>query len=166
MSHRVPCCGFLFREKPRKRKIIKELLPENLSIENIKKLKEGLDVLDENGISLYKNEDYTKPSPNCKSYAYCSDTIFKPELAVQLKQVDLLYHEATYLHDLHQQAADRFHSTARQAAKIAKSADVGKLLIGHFSSRYKDVLPLLEEAKVVFKNTELAMEGEIFRIAE
>jgi ribonuclease Z len=159
LIHRVPCCGFLFREKPQKRKIIKETMPSDLTIEQIRLLKIGEDILFENGEIKYKNEEYTIPTSKTKSYAFCSDTLYyKPTIDI-IKNVDLLYHEATFLHDLLPRATQTCHSTAKQAGKMAKKANVGKLIIGHFSSRYKDLEPLLSEAQSVFPNTVLAEDG-------
>jgi ribonuclease Z len=159
LVHRVPCCGFLFQEKPLKHKIIKETMPKDLTIEQIKLLKEGEDILNEDGTVKYKNSHFTKPSGKCRSYAFCSDTLFYEPIIDIVKNVDVLYHEATFLHELESRATQTNHSTARQAGEIAKKAKVGKLIIGHFSSRYKELESLLAEAKGVFKNTILAEEG-------
>ncbi len=95
-----------------------------------------------------------------RSYAYCSDTCYDERIIEFIKGVDLLYHEATFMHDMLQRATETFHSTALQAATIAKKAEVNKLIIGHYSARYKDLQPLLDEAKTIFDNTILAIEGE------
>lgn len=164
LIHRVECCGFLFREKPQKHKIVKETMPSDLSIEQIKILKDGKNVMNEDGSLKYDYRDYTVPSVKCKSYAFCSDTLYSEPIIDIIKNVDLLYHEATFLHDLELRAFQTNHSTAKQAGQIARKANVGKLIIGHFSSRYKDLLPLLEEAQLVFPNTELAEEGINYEI--
>src|SRR5690606_29890150 len=105
----------------------------------------------------------TDPDP-CRSYAYCSDTIFDPEIVPYVQGVTMLYHESTYMKNNEERASLYFHSTAEQAATIAKMAKVGQLLIGHFSSRYDDLQPLLEEAREVFMDTELAEEGTKFSL--
>ncbi len=159
LIHRVECCGFLFREKPQKHKIVKETMPKDLTIEQIKALKEGEDILNDNGTIKYVNSAFTTPASKTKSYAFCSDTLFHEPIIDIIKNVDLLYHEATFMDDLVERATLTNHSTAKQAGEIAKRAKVGKLIIGHFSSRYKELEPLLEEAKSVFPNTVLAEEG-------
>jgi ribonuclease Z len=159
LVHRVPCCGFLFREKPHKHKIIKETMPKDLTIEQIKLLKEGVDILNEDGVVKYKNSEFTMPLGKCKSYAFCSDTLYHEPIIEIIKNVDVLYHEATFLHELKTRATQTNHSTAKQAGEIAKRAKVGKLIIGHFSSRYKELDLLLEETKAVFLNTVLGEEG-------
>ena len=127
-------------------------------------LKNGLDVTDDDGHVLYKNEMLTLPPKPSYSYAYCSDTAYTESIVAQLHGVSVLYHEATFIEDDKAKAAETLHSTARQAATIAVQAQAGKLLIGHFSARYRDLLPLLQEAKDVFANTELATEGTCFAI--
>ncbi len=101
-----------------------------------------------------------------RSYAFCSDTIYQEHLADEVKEVDLLYHESTFLHDLVDRAKATFHSTSIEAAMIASKANVDRLLIGHFSARYKDLTPLLDEARSVFRKTELALEGRKFVVHE
>ena len=159
LIHRVPCCGFMFVEKPQKHKIVKETMPKDLTIEQIKLLKEGGDILNEDGTVKYQNSDYTKPAEKCRSYAFCSDTLFHEPIIEIIKNVDLLYHEATFLDELIDRATQTNHSTAKQAGEIAKRANAGKLIIGHFSSRYKELDSILEESKAVFPNTILAEEG-------
>lgn len=164
LIHRVECCGFLFKEKPHKHKIVKKTMPTDLTIKQIKDLKNGKNVMNEDGTIKYDYQDYTIPSSKSKSYAFCSDTLYDESIIDIIKNVDLLYHEATFLHDLELRALQTNHSTAKQAGQIAKKANVGKLLIGHFSSRYKDLLPLLEEVNSEFENSELAQEGMSFEI--
>jgi ribonuclease Z len=166
LSHRIRCSGFLFREKIKPRRIDKAKLPPGLLIQQIAGLKNGHDVVNEEGLVLYTNESLTLEPKKSRSYAYCSDTAFDEGLSFQLKNVDLLYHEATFMNDEESKARDTHHSTARQAATIAKLADAGKLLLGHFSARYKDLSPVLEEAKLIFNNTDLAVEGQDFIIQE
>ncbi|MFN8356535.1 MAG: ribonuclease Z [Spirosomataceae bacterium] len=164
LKHRIPCSGFLFKEQPRQRKLIKELLPTDLTVSQLKSLKNGDDLWDTNGELLYKNEALTKPAGKPKSYAFCSDTAFNEAIVPQIYQVDLLYHEATFASDMTDWAQRTLHSTATQAALIAQKAQVGQLMIGHFSSRYRDVSSLLTEAKSVFLNTLLAEEGITYPI--
>jgi ribonuclease Z len=162
--HRVECWGYIFREKKAPRKILIEKVHSfNIPATFYKRLQHGEDYLQKNG-ELILNEQVTVPNTAAKSYAYCADTIYDKSLAEKVKNVNLLYHESTYLHELHERAALRFHSTARQAACIAKSAQAQRLLIGHFSSKYETLDELLDEAKAVFDNTDLALEGITFRI--
>jgi ribonuclease Z len=164
LIHRVECCGFLFREKPHKHKIVKETMPNDLTIEQIKLLKDGKNVLNGDGSVKYDYRNYTIPSSKSKSYAFCSDTLYHEPIIDIIKNVNFLYHEATFLNDLELRAIQTNHSTAKQAGQIARKANVGKLLIGHFSSRYKDLSPLLEEVRNEFPNAELAEEGMFFEI--
>lgn len=166
MTHKIACTGFLFREKIKPRRIDKSKLPEGLRIQQIANLKRGDDVLDKNGNVLYRNEELTLPPRKSRSYAYCSDTAYQENIIEQIRGVDLLYHEATFGLDEVSKAIETQHSTAAQAAEIAKKAAAQKLLIGHFSARYKDLTPLVEEARSVFNNVELAVEGSIFTIED
>lgn len=125
-----------------------------------------MDVTDDDGNVLYKNEVLTLPPRKSRSYAYCSDTAYSERLIDKIRNVDLLFHEATFTKDELSKANETLHSTAEQAAKIARLSGVQRLVIGHFSARYKDLTPVLEEAKAVFENTHLANEGEIFSIAD
>jgi len=159
LHHGIPCTGFLFQEKPRKRRINKAILPENLSPHQIKRLKEGKDLFDDQGKLLYPNDTLTLPPRKSLSYAYCSDTAYYEPLIDQIREVDLLYHEATFMAAEADRAAQTLHSTTHQAATVASLAGAGQLLIGHFSARYKDLQPLLAEARTVFPRTELAIEG-------
>lgn len=164
LSHRVPTFGFLIKEKPGKKvfnahKFSGDLPPFRI----IKLLKEGQNVILDDG-STMKSEDFTSPPLPPKTYAYCSDTVYDPSIITHFQNADMLYHEATYT-DAHQQKAiENFHSTAKEAAQIATQAKVEKLLIGHFSSRYKDPTILLHEAKAVFSNTLLAEEGNWVKV--
>ena len=164
LNHRVPCTGFLFVEKSRPRKlIIQKVQQKNIPISYYTKLKLGADYIDESGIIIPNNE-LTETPPKARSYAYCSDTMYDPMLKDELKGVDLLYHEATFLHELLERATQTYHCTALQAAQLAKDAEVKRLLIGHFSARYKELDPLLIEAQSIFKETELALEGRKFKV--
>lgn len=164
LDHRVPCAGFLFREKPLKRKLIKDKLVEDMPYDYLRQLKNGQDVLDEAGNLLFRFEEFTLPAPPPRSYAYCSDTRYDERVAGYIKGVDVLYHEATFQEDLAHQAFERFHSTAREAATVARAARAGKLLIGHFSSRYKEVDGFLRDAQSIFPKTEIAQEGKVFLV--
>jgi ribonuclease Z len=166
LSHRIQCTGFLFREKPKKRRINKEVLPDNLSLQQIIRLKNGQDVYNQQGILLYKNQDLTLNPKRSRSYAYCSDTRYQECIVPQIQGVDILYHESTFLDREAERATETFHSTAAQAASIASQAGVHKLVLGHFSSRYKDLTPFLEEARHVFAQSYLAIEGEEFVVEE
>lgn len=164
LSHRIPCTGFLFREKPKLRKLIREqLIHFNIPVHAYSDLKNGIDYVDEKG-KVIPNIELTTDPRIPRSYAFCSDTIYDETLVPTLKHIDLLYHESTFLSDKAERAKETFHSTAAQAATIAKMAEVKRLIIGHFSARYKNLYPLLEEAREVFENTTLAVEGDRFTI--
>jgi ribonuclease Z len=166
LTHKIKCSGFLFREKIKPRRIDKSKLPGGLLIQQIANLKKGHDVLDKNGEVLYRNEELTLPPRRSRSYAYCSDTAYNENTVALIKGVDILYHEATFGSDEESKAIETQHSTASQAALIARQADVQKLLIGHFSARYKELAPLLEEARMIFPSVELAIEGTVFSIQD
>lgn len=127
------------------------------------KLQQGFDYANKKG-TIVPNDEVTVPGQKVKSYAYCADTIYDESLAEKVKDVDLLYHETTYLKNLHERAAARFHSTTEQAANIAKKAGAKKLLIGHFSSKYESLDEFLHEASEIFENTELAIQGSCYII--
>jgi ribonuclease Z len=154
------------RSAPSFKIVFKTRLPHGLLIHQVAGLKNGHDIHDESGAVIYTNESLTFEPRKSRSYAYCSDTIFDESLVTHLKSIDLLYHEATFMEDEELKARDTKHSTAKQAAMIAKLAEVDRLLLGHFSARYKDLTPILEEAKSIFINTELAIEGEEFTIQD
>ncbi|MFT7030346.1 MAG: ribonuclease Z [Marinoscillum sp.] len=164
LNHRVPCSGYLFREKPKLRGINKQVVDIKLTPIQANKLRNGEDLLDDEGNLIYKNELATFHPKNPYSYAFCSDTKPIPELAERLKNIDLLYHEATFMDDMSERAASTYHSTAKQAASLAKAANVRQLLLGHFSTRYRDLRPLLKEAQSEFPESYLAEEGKNFVI--
>jgi ribonuclease Z len=166
LSHKIRCSGFLFKEKMKPRRIDKTKLPEGLLLQQVIGLKRGDDVVDENGNVLHRNNDLTLPPRKSRSYAYCSDTEFDRNFIDQIKNVDLLYHEATFVESDESKARETKHSTAKQAATVAQLADVGSLLLGHFSARYRDLVPILEEARTIFPNSRLALEGEEFTIPD
>jgi len=160
----MPCAGFLFKEKQRPRHLIKEMLDfYKIPIKARHGIKMGDDYLTEEG-ELIANAKLTFAASRPRSYAFCTDTAYFPRIVPVIKQVDLLYHEATFLKDDEKRAKSTYHSTAEQAARIAKEAEVGKLLIGHFSARFHDLSSHLNEAKDVFANTELAEDGNVFSI--
>ncbi len=164
LNHRIPCTGFIFREKERLRKINKELT-EDLKIpqQYYDLLKKGIDFIDEKGVK-HKAKELTLAPDVPKAYAYCSDTVADGSYNLDLQNIDTLYHESTFMHDMLDRAKETFHTTSFEAAQIAKKALVKKLLIGHFSARYRDLAPMLLEAREVFPETYLAQEGETFLI--
>lgn len=165
LKHAVPCHGFLFREKLRRRRMRKNAITNYLlDIEQIKMAKEGLDIVLKNG-TIISNDLLTIAPPHPRSYAFVTDTAFYPEIVNYFKGADLLYHEATFESSFAARANQTFHSTAAQAGEIASMANVKKLIIGHYSVRYKDLNILLQEAESVFKPTELALEGKKITLA-
>lgn len=158
MKHKIPCVGFLFQEKPKPRRIDKVKLPAGILLQHIALLKTGQDVYTDSGDLLYKNDEYTQPPRPSFSYAYCTDTSYQPELVHAIQQVDWLYHESTFMESEKGKAVETRHSTAREAAQIARDAGVKKLILGHFSARYRELNSLLEEARAVFPASELATE--------
>ncbi len=166
VQHRIACWGFLFKEQPKPRRINKETMPKALTVEEIIALKHGQDISNDDGSVRYANETFTLPPRKSRSYAFCADTRYFEELAEWVQGVDLLYHETTFMDNEEELAEQRYHSTTVQAATIAQKARVSTLLIGHFSSRYRDLTPLLDEAKTVFDNTLLAIEGHDITIEE
>ncbi len=162
LKHRIDCTGFLLTKKKSKRKILADKLPENFPATFYKMLQEGHDVVDEFSGITYINDEYTTEGCPEKRLAYCSDTIYDETIVDYIKNVDLLYHEATFLAEHAERAKLTFHTTAAQAASIAQKANVKRLLIGHFSSRYKTTEDFLTEARAVFSDTTLSQEGENF----
>lgn len=164
LNHRIPCCGFLISEKPKKRHIKPDML-EFYKIPTYArpKLREGEDYVTPEG-EIIANERLTTPPDRSRSYAYCSDTAPCPSIIDKIREVDLLYHEATFANKERGRAQETFHSTAQQAATIARDAEVKNLVIGHFSSRYDDEQLLLDEAREIFPCTTLANENKTFKI--
>ncbi len=163
LQHKIPTNGFLFREKIGDRKLLIEKLEgRNYQLTDLKLLKRNTDILDDDGNPIFAREVTTDPNP-AKSYAFCSDTMYNEAMFDQIRGVDLLYHESTFLHDSLQRAEETKHSTALQAGLTAKEAQVKQLLIGHYSSRYANLTPLLEEAQTAFGNTILAVEGQTYQ---
>ena len=166
LDHRIACTGFLFREKKRLRKIIKERIADlNIPVEYYSAIKKGSDYVSLEG-KLYKNADITLSPEEPKTYAYCSDTLYNESYFAQISNADLLYHESTFLNNMLERAQSTYHTTALQAGEVAIKTHAKKLLIGHFSARYKTLNELLDEARSVFPDTELAVEGRTFIIGE
>ena len=157
LSHRITTFGYRFEEAVGQRRLKMDLVPPYFSIDQLKQLKQGLDV--EINKQSFKFKDLTQAPPLPRSFAYASDTRPFPELNDYLKDVDLLYHEATFDESLKERAHKTYHSTAKQAAIVAFQSNVKTLLIGHFSARYKELDILLNEAKTIFDQTILAQEG-------
>jgi ribonuclease Z len=165
LNHRIACSGYLFEEKPKPIRISRDAIPDQLSHPEIVQLKKGEDILNLDGSLKYKNEDVTLPPNPSYSYAYCSDTKYMPQLAEKIKGVHLIYHESSFTEEMADRAENTFHSTARQAAQVAKDAGANGLLLGHFSSRYNNLDGFSTEAREVFEETELAIEGETFKVS-
>ena len=164
LVHGVPTCGFLFREREGGRHIVRSAIDfYNIPTWALNGIREGDDWTTDDGTVVPNSRLTTPPTPT-RAFAYCSDTAFNPDLVPLLRGVDLLYHEATYADDMQSRAELYKHSTAREAATIARDAGVGRLVIGHFSQRYNDESVLLNEAKQVFEDTILASEGLFLRI--
>jgi ribonuclease Z len=165
LDHSISCNGFLFKEKPKPRRILKTREEMNISLSGFAELKKGSDIRDKDG-NLVKNEEVTGPPKRSRSYAYCSDTAYNEDILPFITGVDLLYHESTFLTDMASRAASTKHSTAKQAATIAQKANADTLILGHFSSRYKDIEPIQEEARTVFQNSHLAIEGDTHTVED
>ena len=164
LRHRIPTAGYLFRQKEPALNVKKYVIERyGLTVGQIVQAKRGENVVLESG-EVLSNDAITYRPYGALSYAYCSDTNYSARLARMVEGVDVLYHEATYAADMRKTAKERGHSTTEDAAKVAKMAGAGRLLIGHFSSRYKDLSLLLNEAREVFPATDIAREGETFLI--
>jgi ribonuclease Z len=164
LRHRIPTCGFIFREKELPRKINADQCTHyHVPFERYEAIKNGEDFITSQGLHIPNDELTIDPLPP-KAYAYCSDTIYDTAIVDYIKDIDLLYHESTFLHELAERAMETLHTTALQAARIAKAAHVKKLIIGHFSTRYTNLNLLADEARSVFPATELALEGRTFYI--
>ncbi len=161
LKHRLPCAGYLFREKPTLPHIRRDMIDfYRIPISQINNIKNGASWTDEEG-NLIPNSRLTRPADPPRSYAYCSDTCYQPGLADRLKGVTCLYHESTYADEDEDKAQKYFHSTARQAAMVARDAGVGRLLLGHYSSKYNTEDVLLQQAKEVFAESSLTSEGMV-----
>ena len=164
MKHRIPTCGFLFREQKKLPNLRKEMIEKfDIPISKRQGIKEGDSFTMESG-DVVPNNKLVIPAQEPKTFAYCSDTSYNEGILTQIRNVDLLYHEATYGCDLQELARETMHSTASDAAWLARKASAKKLVIGHFSARYKDLTPLLAEAKTVFANTFVAEDGKTFKV--
>ncbi len=158
LCHRMPCCGFLFAEKPRPNHIIRQMIDfYQVPVYELNRIKNGEDYVTPEGETVPNNR-LTVPAEPPRRYAYCSDTLYMPSIVEQIRGVDLLFHEATFAQEDAARAKETFHTTAAQAAEIAKTAEAKRLLIGHFSARYEDESVLLQEASAVFPDTLLAKE--------
>ena len=159
LDHRIPCCGFLFKEKPGRRHILRDMIDcYEIPISQIDNIKNGKDWTTPDG-DVIENSRLTTPADPTRSYAYCSDTRYMPQLYRLVEGVNLLYHESTYTEECKERAKLYYHSTAQQAATVARDAHVGKLLLGHYSARYDDEEGLLKEARAIFPESYLSNEG-------
>lgn len=164
LCHRMPCCGYLFREKPTLPHIRRDMIDYyEIPISQINNIKNGADWTTPDG-NVIPNERLVEPADPVRSYAYCSDTKYLPKLYKLVEGVSVLYHESTYTAAHQDRAKLYYHSTAEQAAMVARDAHVGKLLLGHYSARYNDEDILLREAKHVFENSYLSKEGLCLKI--
>jgi ribonuclease Z len=164
LKHRIAANGFLFEQKETPRHIIREMIDfYHIPLRQIQEIKNGADFLTTDG-TLIRNEHLTYPGNPARRYAYCSDTAYAREIIPYIENVDVLYHEATFAESELARARETYHSTARQAAEIARAARVKKLVIGHYSSRYSELGTLLKEAVAVFPDTELAVEGKMLSL--
>jgi ribonuclease Z len=163
MNHRIACYGFVFREKQRRFKLKRELLPETLGREELLLLKEGQNVTDSAG-RVWRNEELASPPPVPRTYIYAADTRVLDGIREVAEGCNLLYHEATFTSEMQSRAEATFHSTAAEAAQFAARHHVERLILGHFSSRYQDVSPVLAEAIQYFPHTILAAEGQTYEV--
>lgn len=164
LDHRVYTNGFLFKEKPGERKLdMNAVLNEDIEVAYYRKLKQGFNVENKKG-NLVKNETVTFPPEKPKSYAFCSDTAYNEAIVPLIKNIDVIYHESTFLEQHAHLAPKTKHSTAKEAAKIAQLANAGKLILGHYSTRYDNLNMFKTEAKEYFDNVELADDGKVFNL--
>ena len=164
VKHRIPCCGFVFKEKQLELHLRGDQVEFlKIPIRDRVALKSGADYIWPDG-TIIPNRELTFPPNPVRSYAFCTDTLPRKQIVPIIRKVDLLYHEATFCDDLKDLALKTYHTTARQAAELAVQAGVKKLIIGHFSSRYKNERPLVDEARTVFPNTFAANDGERFEL--
>ena len=163
-THRIECYGFLFEEKEGKRKLLIEKVRKlNIPLSFYTSLQNGLDYITPRGQTIHNDEVTTAPEKG-KKYAFCADTRYDESIIQYISEADMIYHETTYLDNVKDKAFERFHCTTKQAATIAQKAQVKKLLIGHFSSKYSTLEQFETEAREIFPNTELAIEGNSYEI--
>jgi ribonuclease Z len=166
LSHRVPCCGFVFQEKPTAAHIKRDMIDfYEIPLSQINRIKNGEDYITSDG-KVIPNSRLTTPAAPPRKYVYCSDTAFNPNNVQYIKEADLLFHEATFAESEATRAAQTCHTTARQAAEMASLSNAKRLLIGHFSARYTDESILLDEARTLFPPTLLAEEGLVVSVKE
>ncbi|MDR3194479.1 MAG: ribonuclease Z [Tannerella sp.] len=166
LKHRIPTCGYLFAEKPSAPHLLREQTDfYRIPVKELARIKQGADYVTPRG-EVIPNSRLMRPADPPKRYAYCSDTAFAPEIIPWIEGVDCLYHEATFLEADLSRAKETFHSTARQAAEIARRAQVKQLVIGHYSARYESLEPLRAEAEAVFPGTVAGVEGMKLSLTE
>ena len=166
IDHRISTCGFRFEEKPALPNLLPDKIKEyQIPIRDRHRLKEGGDYITSDG-RIISHSELTKNKHRARTFAFCSDTRYNESYIESVRNVDLLYHEATFANDNKDLAQTTYHSTGEAAARVAQKADVGKLIIGHFSARYKDHTIILKEAQAIFTNTEAITEGQIFLVEE
>ena len=164
LKHRIPTCGYLFAEKPKEAHIIREMTDfYQVPVRCMKDIKQGQDYVTPEG-EVVPNPRLTRPAAPPKRYAFCSDTAYNRSIIPIIEGVDFLYHEATFAECDLARAKETFHSTARQAAEIARDAQVKHLIIGHYSARYEDLTPLLREARAVFPHTIMGKEEMVIPV--
>jgi ribonuclease Z len=166
LDHRIPTCGFRFEEKPQLPNLISAKIEEyQIPIRDRQRIKEGGDFITIDGKTI-PHSDLTKNKHRARSFAFCSDTRYNESYIESIRNVDLLYHEATFANDNKDLAQSTYHSTGEDAAKVALKAEVGKLILGHFSARYKDHSIILKEAQTIFPNTEAVAEGDVIQVEQ
>ena len=164
LNHRIPTSGYLFKEKQHQKRIKPEKIQElNIPYQEINGIKNGADWINKEG-EVFENDNLTFPAAKARSYAYCSDTVYKEDICPMIENVDMLYHETTFCHDQLERAVFTKHTTALQAATIAQKSKAKLLITGHYSSRYVDLSPILNEAQSVFSNTVLGEEGKLYAV--
>lgn len=165
LQHRIPCRGYILKEQGPERRIdVDQCESMNIPVTYYERLKMGEDFISGDG-TVVPNEVLTTAGYKNRSFAYISDTIFDERIIPFIQQVDFLYHEATFLHDRIERAIETFHSTAKQAGTIARLANVGELMVGHYSARYSDLSELHAEVMAEFENTQLAIEGKTYMVS-
>lgn len=164
LNHRIACTGFRFDEAQDFPRLDKDRVEQyQIPKSYLGLLKRGIDYVGKDG-TVYKASDFTLPAEKLRSYCYCSDTAKTPSYWSAIEGVSLLYHESTFLHDMQERATETLHSTSVEAAEVAKIVQADKLLLGHFSARYRDLQPFLDESQPIFANTMLSEEGKWFLV--